>query len=194
MKKIILTLVISVCSMQVGFSQNIDQATLTKIKVKLLNAEKLYEQGEYTAVLDKVREIEAITGGVKSAKIQNLKVKAYLGAGMYQQSKEELNTLYKMNPDDEVIEDIASYESRIEKGDADEKAKFKTIMASSTHDFENNGPLRVEINKKYGFIDKTGKVVIPLMYEFALPFSEGLARVELNGKKVYINKAGEIID
>ncbi|PJB55344.1 MAG: hypothetical protein CO098_16820, partial [Bacteroidetes bacterium CG_4_9_14_3_um_filter_41_19] len=64
----------------------------------------------------------------------------------------------------------------------------------STHDFENNGPLRVEINKKYGFIDKTGKVVIPLMYEFALPFSEGLARVELNGKKVYINKAGEIID
>jgi len=39
----------------------------------------------------------------------------------------------------------------------------------------NNGLLRVEKDGRYGFIDKTGKVIIPLKFQFALPFSEGLA-------------------
>jgi hypothetical protein len=48
----------------------------------------------------------------------------------------------------------------------------------------------VKLNGKYGFIDKDGKEVIPLKYEYARNFSEGLATVELNGKWGYIDKTG----
>ncbi len=33
----------------------------------------------------------------------------------------------------------------------------------------------IELNDKYGFIDKTGNVVIPLQFDYAHDFSEGLA-------------------
>jgi hypothetical protein len=47
---------------------------------------------------------------------------------------------------------------------------------------------------KYGFIDKTGAEIIPLKYDHADNFSDGLARVELDGKYGFVNKTGvEII-
>tara|TARA_R110002033_G_scaffold37974_1_gene77156 strand:- start:7708 stop:8454 length:747 start_codon:yes stop_codon:yes gene_type:complete len=121
MKKIVLIVVVAVCSLQISFSQKINQTTLSKIKVKLLGAENLYEQGKYYETLEKIREIEAISEGMKSAKIQNLKVKAYLGWGLFQSSKDELDKLYEMNPDDAIIKDIASYESKIDEGIEEEK-------------------------------------------------------------------------
>ena len=39
--------------------------------------------------------------------------------------------------------------------------------------------------------DFTGKVVIPLMYDFAGTFHEGLARAEVNGKWGYIDDSGK---
>jgi hypothetical protein len=33
---------------------------------------------------------------------------------------------------------------------------------------------------KYGFIDKTGKQIIPRKYDFAMPFSEGLAPIRIS--------------
>jgi hypothetical protein len=39
---------------------------------------------------------------------------------------------------------------------------------------------------KYGFIDNTGKEVIPLKYDKVEDFCEGLAHVQLNGKWGYI--------
>ena len=48
-------------------------------------------------------------------------------------------------------------------------------------------------NKKFGFIDKTGKVVIPLIYDYAWHFSEGLAGVEKNGKRGFVDKTGKVV-
>jgi len=36
--------------------------------------------------------------------------------------------------------------------------------------------------KKYGLIDKNGKVVFELQYDYVGDFSEGLAQVEKDGK------------
>ena len=49
-------------------------------------------------------------------------------------------------------------------------------------------------NDKYGFIDKTGKVVIPLIYEFAGDFHEGLACVKNkgDGKCGFLDKTGKL--
>lgn len=46
--------------------------------------------------------------------------------------------------------------------------------------------------EKLGFIDKTGKVVIPCVYEYAMDFSEELACVKQYGIYGYINKMGEV--
>ena len=45
---------------------------------------------------------------------------------------------------------------------------------------------KAEKKKKH----KTGKVVIPLKYDEARSFSEGLAKVKLNGKCGYVDKSG----
>ncbi len=44
---------------------------------------------------------------------------------------------------------------------------------------------------KYGFIDKTGRLVIPLIFSDAKDFSEGLAAVQQNGKWGFIDKTGK---
>lgn len=44
---------------------------------------------------------------------------------------------------------------------------------------------------KWGFIDKTGKIVIPCKYNTAYPFDKGIAWVRLNdAKRGYISKNG----
>ena len=46
---------------------------------------------------------------------------------------------------------------------------------------------------KIGFIDKTGKLIIPATYDECFPFKNGLAYVKLNNKYGYINSKGKII-
>ncbi|MGC8789689.1 MAG: WG repeat-containing protein [Caldisericum sp.] len=43
---------------------------------------------------------------------------------------------------------------------------------------------------KWGFCDRNKKLVIPAVYSWAYPFSQGLARVEVNGKFGYIDTKG----
>ncbi|HEF3474383.1 TPA: WG repeat-containing protein, partial [Campylobacter coli] len=51
----------------------------------------------------------------------------------------------------------------------------------------------VELNGKWGFIDKNGEFVIEPKFDGVGNFSEGLARVELNGKYGFIDKSGKIV-
>jgi hypothetical protein len=48
----------------------------------------------------------------------------------------------------------------------------------------------VALDDKWGFIDKTGKEVIPLKYDAMEEFSDGMAKVELDGKTLYIDRQG----
>ena len=56
--------------------------------------------------------------------------------------------------------------------------------------YPSDGLALVELNGKFGFIDKTGREVIPCKYDFAYDFSDGLASIELNGKYGFIDKTG----
>lgn len=50
------------------------------------------------------------------------------------------------------------------------------------------------VNQKVGYIDLTGKEVVPLQYEDIMAdFSEGLAAVQLNGKQGYIDRTGKLV-
>ena len=47
--------------------------------------------------------------------------------------------------------------------------------------------------KKYGLIDKNGKVVFELQYDYVGDFSEGLAQVEKDGKYYFLDKNGKVV-
>jgi hypothetical protein len=46
---------------------------------------------------------------------------------------------------------------------------------------------RIDINGKWGFIDATGKEIVPCKYDKVWEFERGFAHVELNGKQGYID-------
>ena len=62
---------------------------------------------------------------------------------------------------------------------------------------ENNGfpdgLTRIVKDKKFGYIDKTGEVVIQPQFNLAWAFSEGLARVKVDKGYGYIDKTGKYI-
>jgi WG containing repeat len=47
--------------------------------------------------------------------------------------------------------------------------------------------------KSFGYIDKTGKMVIAPQFEYAAPFREGLARVSTCRKAGFIDKTGKVV-
>lgn len=50
---------------------------------------------------------------------------------------------------------------------------------------------RISKNNKYGFVNKEGRIVIPMKYSFAFNFSKGLASVKTGNKWGFINQKGE---
>ena len=61
-------------------------------------------------------------------------------------------------------------------------------------EYKQNGLTLVEVNDKYGYVDKTGKYVINLQYDDASNFANnGLAAVKSNGKVGFINTKGEYV-
>jgi hypothetical protein len=70
-------------------------------------------------------------------------------------------------------------------------------ISNTTHQFERNygfseGLAYIVVNGKWGFINKTGKVIIKPQFDDAGCFREGLAPVEKNGKWGYIDKKGNL--
>lgn len=57
----------------------------------------------------------------------------------------------------------------------------------------SGGLAAVQLNGKWGFIDKKNKVVIPFKYDGAGKFSEGLAAVSINRKYGFIDRAGALV-
>ena len=51
---------------------------------------------------------------------------------------------------------------------------------------------RIKLNGKYGFIDKSGKIVIPIKYDFASNYfdEDGFAEVRLGEKILQIDRKG----
>lgn len=67
-------------------------------------------------------------------------------------------------------------------------------ISSTEEKYVDDGLLALVIKgKKYGFINSNNKVVIPLDYDQATTFSEGLACVKKDGKWKFINANNEIV-
>lgn len=79
----------------------------------------------------------------------------------------------------------------------DKKNKLLTLLdyepLNIRRNFFSEGLIIYKKDKKYGFINLKGKVIIEAIYEEAVPFSEGLAKVKLNNKYGFINTKGQVI-
>ena len=51
----------------------------------------------------------------------------------------------------------------------------------------------VELDKRTGFIDKKGSMIIPARYKYASSFANGISAVRINNKWGFINKTGKEI-
>jgi len=69
----------------------------------------------------------------------------------------------------------------------------QTIVFSDIDFSYKEGLLLIKGNDKYGYINTVGKVIVPFIYDKALPFNEGLAAVCLNGKFGYIDKNNNVV-
>ena len=57
----------------------------------------------------------------------------------------------------------------------------------------SEGLAKVKLGDKYGFIDKTGKEVVPPKYDDLVFFSKGLAKVELDGQWGLVDRTSKEI-
>ena len=74
-----------------------------------------------------------------------------------------------------------------EWGEADSFSEGMARVGSSGGNYGERGRIRI------GFIDKTGSLTIPMIYDFALPFSDGLAVVQKDDKVGFIDKNGKVV-
>ncbi len=51
----------------------------------------------------------------------------------------------------------------------------------------------VKVGERWGYINRTGKVVIPPRFRLAGPFAEGLAAIEVDGKYGYIDRTRKMV-
>ena len=78
------------------------------------------------------------------------------------------------------------------KEEAERKAREEAERQAYLLGLPDDEFKRFEKNGKYGFkVASMGEIIIPLKYDFAAPFSEGLASVKLNGKWGFIDKTGK---
>tara|TARA_B110000211_G_C14063635_1_gene546713 strand:- start:204 stop:1169 length:966 start_codon:yes stop_codon:yes gene_type:complete len=114
MKKLT-TLILFLLIAQVSLGQ-IDNVTKNKIKVMYLSAENYYKSNEYTKTLNEINKIESLSKGLKLATAQNLKVKSLIGLNRFKEAQKELEVLYNLNPNSDILTDIAQYSSKIDEG------------------------------------------------------------------------------
>jgi hypothetical protein len=67
------------------------------------------------------------------------------------------------------------------------------VQIRLTREANSKGPLPVQRDGKWGFLDLTGKIVIAPRFESAYCFYEGLAAVRLNGKWGFIDPTGKLV-
>ncbi len=60
-------------------------------------------------------------------------------------------------------------------------------------DRSHDGLSRWLVGKKYGFIDRNGKTVIPPQFDLTYGFSDGLAAVQIDKKWGYIETTGKMM-
>src|SRR3989344_2226203 len=78
--------------------------------------------------------------------------------------------------------------NKFEQGNKNILSKYDKVG-----NFSKEGIAWARLNNKEGFIDQSGKEIIPFEYESCSPFSNGLAKVKKDGKYGFIDQSNNVI-
>ena len=93
----------------------------------------------------------------------------------------------------DIMKEVESYQYQEGSLFSVHMALHKVPEYKAADDFRE-GLGRVKSNdNKWGYVNKSGTVVIKPAFESADPFVEGLALVEFDGKKGYIDRSGKFV-
>jgi len=92
-----------------------------------------------------------------------------------------------------VLEESSLEVRRFAFYDLDGHVAIPRLPYDHSHEFWSEGVIGVSKAGRFGFIDHSGREVIPLRFESAYPFSEGLAAVELDGKWGFVDHSGLLV-
>jgi tetratricopeptide (TPR) repeat protein len=134
-----------------------------------------------------INDYKKVENYVKKDSVFSLIGDAYIKQGDKEKSIEYLVKAQKINPDNTFVKKLLNeitQNNYIVSNNKSSDKNFETIYAYS------NGIARVKKNKKYGFIDINGSIVIPLIYDDLRDFKNGFAAAKLNSKWGFINQKG----
>ena len=220
--RILTLIIVLLTNVFISYGQ-LDTRTQNQIKAKFFMAQEFYSQNKFSSALEKIKEIEVLTNGKLLAAAQNLKVKCLVKKEKYIKAKDELYKLQGLNLSSNILKDIASYSGKIEeeflkekervlkekrkkeeqiaeekrkkdieRSIAIEKERLRIQKTIDNHDF-STGPAVYEKEEKYGFINNKGSIVIPLKFDKAYKFIEGLSLIKINNKWGFINTSGNFV-
>lgn len=75
----------------------------------------------------------------------------------------------------------------------DGTAVLPRLPYDGAHERWSEGLLGVRKDGRFGFIDRAGREVIPLVFQSAYPFSGGLAAVQRDGRWGFVDHAGKVV-
>ncbi|PHR69262.1 MAG: hypothetical protein COA67_11070 [Lutibacter sp.] len=197
--KNILFILIALCTLQYSYGQKLDNKTKNKIRVKYITAKDFYTNKEYYKVLTKIGEIEGLSNGVKSANVQNLKVKTYVDLEEFITAQEELDILQEMNLSSKIIEEMAKYTVTIEDNieiERQEAAVLKWEEEKRVRAEEAAEKERLRVDEEKRLADEK-REIRRSKFDYVGEFHFGLAIVRVKGKSRnifgYVNEDYEIV-
>ena len=95
----------------------------------------------------------------------------------------ETITHFQLTPDQEALLSVAFAPSK------------PTLLkgASQMNRLDFRAPHPAKKDGKFGYIDKSGNMIIPPQFDRAMSFTEGLGRVAIGDKQGYINETGDVV-
>ena len=182
------TILYTIFFLFIGTSNIKAQSNEDRAKAYYFEAMNAYNSKDYTKTLEYCQQVQDILGS-SNARVEALRVKSYYETKNITKAKEALNNFSKYGADENLSMEIAPYIVKIEEAESIEKRnqelaakkaeeeKQKKIEANNKKQqmiqtaiaeggFDKNGLKKVEYEvewEKYqGFIDSTGKEIIPI--------------------------------
>jgi len=101
---------------------------------------------------------------------------------------------YKLRPNGTYIFKDENGKQGLKKYNEENEEVVVECKYDWIYNLQPNDLTKVELNNKYGLINKKGEIVVECIYDYIYVFQpNGLAEVILNGKWGAINKQGEVI-
>lgn len=159
-------------------------------------AEKEFESKNYSTSIEMLDKTTEYLKGNTFSKVEYLYVMNHYKMRNYEKANLHMKKYFDLNPSEsssmysEIVSIIAEIKEK-KLREIEEKRKKRISNLKKAYNF-SEGLGIIRLNGKYGFVNNTGDIVIPVMYDYVRSFKNGRANVKLNKKFGFIDKNNNI--